>query len=124
MDRRDVLHWVSGYERAWRGGDLDAVARLFTEGARYWPSPCEPPEIGLAAIRKFWLDDAGKTFTMSSDVEAVDGRTAVVRVHVDYGPPNQQHYRNLWVLRFAEDGRVAHFEEWPYWPGKNYSAAQ
>ena len=32
-----------------------------------------------------------------------------------------QEYRDLWVLRFAEDGRVEHFEEWAYWPDKPYT---
>ena len=26
MNRDDVMRWVGGYERAWRTGDLDAVA--------------------------------------------------------------------------------------------------
>ena len=33
-----------------------------------------------------------------------------------------QEYRDLWILRFAADGRVADFEEWAYWPGKPSSA--
>jgi hypothetical protein len=43
---------------------------------------------------------------------AVDADTAVVRVEVDYerGRP----WRDLWVLRFAVDGRCRHFEEWPF----------
>ena len=32
-----------------------------------------------------------------------------------------QEYRDLWVLRFAADGRVEHFEEWAYWPDKPYT---
>lgn len=123
VDRDDVSRWVAGYEQAWRDGDLEQVGQLFTEDARYRPSPYEPPEIGLAAIREFWLDDEGKAFTMTSDVVAVEGHTAVVRVDVDYAPPNEQQYRDLWLLRFADDGRVADFEEWAYWPGKKYSAA-
>ena len=77
MDRDDVMRWVAGYERAWRNGDLDAVADLFTEDARYRPSPYEEAEVG---------------------------------------------YRDLWVLRFAADGRVEDFEEWAYFPAQPYSA--
>jgi hypothetical protein len=43
---------------------------------------------------------------------------------VRYGDPVHQEYRDLWVLRFADDGRVSDFEEWAYWPGKSYSAAE
>jgi ketosteroid isomerase-like protein len=117
------MRWVAGYERAWRDGDLAAVERLFTEDARYRLSPYEDPEVGQAAIRSFWLDDDDPVFTVRSDVVAVERRAAVVRLEVRYGQPVRQEYRDLWVLRFAEDGRVEDFEEWPYWPGRSYSPA-
>jgi ketosteroid isomerase-like protein len=122
VDRDKVMRWVAGYERAWRDGDLDAVAELFTEDARYRPSPYEEAEVGHAAIRAFWLDDEGQTFTVRAEPVAVEGRDAVVRLEVRYGDPVRQEYRDLWVLRFAVDGRVEDFQEWAYWPGKPYSA--
>jgi ketosteroid isomerase-like protein len=123
MDRDEVMRWVAGYERAWRGEDLDAIATLFTASARYRPSPYELPEVGHEAIRAFWLDDEGEPFTMTAEPVAVEGLDAVVRVEVRYGDPVHQEYRDLWVLRFADDGRVEDFEEWAYWPGRSYSAA-
>ena len=122
MERDEVMRWVAGYERAWRDGDLDAVAELFTEDARYRPSPYEEAEVGHAGIRAFWLEDEGQTFTVRAEPVAVEGRAAVVRLEVRYGAPVRQEYRDLWVLRFAADGRVEDFEEWAYWPGKPYSA--
>jgi ketosteroid isomerase-like protein len=122
MSRDEVMRWVAGYERAWRDGDLDAVAELFTEDARYRRSPYEQPEVGHAAIRVFWRDDEGQTFTVRAQPVAVDGRDAVVRLEVRYGDPVRQEYRDLWVLRFAADRRVEDFEEWAYWPGQPYTA--
>lgn len=81
------------------------------------------PRSGHAAIRAFWLDDEDETFTVRAEPVAVEGRDAVVRLEVRYGDPVHQEYRDLWVLRFAADGRVEDFEEWAYWPGKPYSAA-
>ena len=124
MDRDAVTRWVAGYERAWREGDVEAVEGLFTEQAAYRPSPYEPSEVGHEAIKAFWLDDEGTSFTMVAAVVAVDGDTAVVRVDVSYHAPVPQEYRDLWVLRFADDGRVTDFEEWAYWPGKAYSARE
>lgn len=116
------MRWVDGYVRAWHEDDVEAVTRLFTEDARYLTSPYEEPLVGHAGIADFWLDDQGRTFTATATPVAVDGGDAVVHLEVHYGDPVEQEYRDLWVLRFAADGRVEHFEEWAYWPGRPYSA--
>jgi ketosteroid isomerase-like protein len=116
------MRWVRDYERAWRADDAGAVRGLFTDDAAYRASPYEPAQVGHDAIEAFWLGDAGKTFSMDASVVAVDDDTAVVRVDVVYRTPKEQEYRDLWILRFASDGRVADFEEWAYWPGKPYAA--
>ena len=116
------MRWVGEYERAWRGDDAESVTTLFTEDAAYRSSPYEPSEVGHDAIKAFWLDDTGRRFSMEARVVAVDGDVAVVRVDVRYEVPAVQEYRDLWILQFAADGRVADFEEWAYWPGKPYSA--
>jgi ketosteroid isomerase-like protein len=121
-DRAAVAAWVAGYESAWRADDLSAVESLFTDDARYRASPYEPDLVGHDAIRGFWPEEEGTGFTMSSALIALDGSTAVVRVLVRYEQPREQEYTDLWLLRFAADGRVEDFEEWAYWPGKPYSA--
>jgi ketosteroid isomerase-like protein len=121
MGRAEVMRWVARYEAAWRAGNLDAVETLFTDDAHYRTSPYEKPMVGHAEIRDYWLDDEGKTFTMKAAAVAVEGRSAVVRVEVHYQEPDHE-YRDLWVLRFADDGRVEDFEEWAYWPDKPFFA--
>ncbi|MEJ7584049.1 MAG: nuclear transport factor 2 family protein [Acidimicrobiales bacterium] len=123
MSRDEVMGWVDRYERAWREGDLEAVDELFSDDARYRASPYEEDRIGQEAIRAFWLEDEDETFAVEAAPVAVEGRQAVVRLDVRYGDPVRQEYRDLWVLRFGDDGRVEDFEEWAYWPGKPYSAA-
>ena len=105
------MQWVADYERAWRSGTVSAVPRLFTENASYRTSPYEEPKVGSAEIQAFWLDDEGRTFTVTAEPVAVEGRDAVVRLEVSYHDPVAQEYRDLWVLRFAPDGRVEAFEE-------------
>jgi ketosteroid isomerase-like protein len=122
VNREEVMRWVREYERAWRADDVGAVRELFTADAAYRASPYEQSDVGHDAIEAFWLDDAGKAFSMDATVVAVDSDVAVVRVDVVYRTPREQEYRDLWILRFAPDGRVADFEEWAYWPGKPYSA--
>jgi len=123
VDRESVLRWVAEYERAWRSGDVSGVTRLFTEDVRYRTSPYAEPKVGRAEVQAFWLDDEGRTFSVTAEPIAVEGRDAVVRLEVRYGDPVPQDYRDLWVLRFAPDGRVEDFEEWAYWPDKPYTAA-
>lgn len=121
MDRAAVERWVADYERLWRTPGTDRLAELFAPDASYLPSPWARPVAGLEALARFWdAERAGpdEEFTMSSDVVAVDGETAVVRVFVEYGAPRGQSWRDLWVLRFAQDGRCASFEEWPFAPDR------
>jgi ketosteroid isomerase-like protein len=122
MDRDEVVRWVAKYEQAWREGDLIAVEQIFTDDCHYRLSPYDESHVGHEAIKAFWLDDEDDVFTLQAEPVAVEDRHAVVRVEVHYGDPVRQEYRDLWVLRFADDGRVEDFEEWAYWPGKPYSA--
>ena len=115
------MAWVAEYERAWRDGNVAAVTRLFTDDARYRRSPYEEAMVGSAEIQGFWLDDEGRTFSVTAAPVAVEGNDAVVRLEVQYRDPVAQEYRDLWVLRFAPDGRVEDFEEWAYWPDKPYA---
>lgn len=107
---------------AWRGDDVDAVELLFTPNVRYKTSPYSEPKRGHDEVKAFWLDDQGETFTVTYDPIAVEDDRAVVALEVRYGDPVRQEYRDLWVLRFADDGRVAEFEEWVDWPNRPYSA--
>ncbi|WP_273652677.1 nuclear transport factor 2 family protein [Cellulomonas fimi] len=111
----DVMTWVDGYERAWRGNDVAGLGQLFTDDVRYLRSAYDDGLTGIDAVREFWPDDSA--FTMHAAPVAVQGDTAVVRVDVQYGGDEPHEYRDLWILRFAGDGRVRHFEEWAHWPG-------
>jgi SnoaL-like protein len=120
-----VAGWVAAYERAWRAPGTGALAEIFTGDATYRQGPYDEPVTGLPAIARMWeaeRDGPDEVFRMTSDVIAVDGDTAVVRVEVSYGEPVWQEYRDLWVLRFASDGRCSWFEEWPFWPEQPHMA--
>jgi ketosteroid isomerase-like protein len=124
-DRAMVRRWLAGYEAAWRAPGTTGLAVLFSDDAAYLHSPYEQSIAGLDAIKRMWEEDRDgpdEVFTLATDVLAVEGPTAVVRAEVCYGYPPRQEYRDLWVLRFAEDGRCTWFEEWPYWPGRPWSA--
>lgn len=59
---------------------------------------------------------------MSTEIVVAQDSVAVARVLVRYGEPVRQEYTDLWLLRFDGEGRCSWFEEWPYWPGRGWSA--
>jgi hypothetical protein len=123
IDRASVSRWLAGYEKAWRTPGTEGLAALFSSDATYLQSPYEEPVTGLDAIARMWERERSgpdEVFTLTSDIVAVDAPAAVVRAHVRYGDPVVQEYRDLWVIRFAGDGRCGWFEEWPFWPERPY----
>jgi ketosteroid isomerase-like protein len=118
-DRASVAAWIAAYVRAWRTAGTDGLARLFAEDASYRMSPYAEPARGLPALARLWereREGPDEDFDLSSEIVAVDGETAVARIEVAYAGGSR--YRDLWVLRFAPDGRCREFEEWPFWPGQ------
>jgi ketosteroid isomerase-like protein len=124
MDRIGFEAWIGAYERAWRTAGVEALKELFTEDATYRMSPYAEPVRGLEAIGALWereREGPGERFEMSYEVVAVDGETGVARIEVAYG--SGAAYRDLWVVRFAANGRCPAFEEWPFWPDKEIPPA-
>jgi ketosteroid isomerase-like protein len=131
MERSDVERWIGDYERLWRSEGTSGLGEIFTEDASYLPSPWGTPVVGSDRLAEFWeaeREGPDEQFAMSSEVVALDGDTAVVRVSVDYGGGSPARWRNLWVLELAADGRCRSFEEWPFAPeqpdGHQSSAAR
>lgn len=119
IDRASAAGWIETYEQAWQAAGTGTLATLFTVDATYRMSPYEEPATGLEQIEALWeRERAGpeEQFEMSSELVAVEGDTAVARIEVAYATGAE--YRDLWIARFAADGRCREFEEWPYWPGQ------
>jgi ketosteroid isomerase-like protein len=119
MDRQAVASWVGAYETAWRSAGVAALNELFTPDAVYRQGPYREPVVGLEAIAAMWERERSgpdEVFTMTADTVAVEADTAVVWVEVAYGRPTNAEFRDLWVMRFDDDGRCESFEEWPFAP--------
>ena len=119
MTPAQVADWISAYEQAWRAPGNSGLADIFSTDATYLQGPYDDPVAGLPAIGQMWeLERTGpdEVFDMTSDIVAVDGNTAVARVEVHYGAPLNQQWRDVWIMRFADDGRCDQFEEWPIAP--------
>jgi limonene-1,2-epoxide hydrolase len=111
-DIATVSAWVTAYRTAWQS-NLDADIRaLFTDDGDYRFTPSDEPVHGIDAIVATWLSraDAADDTTFSWQVIGIDGDLAFVQGRVDY--TDGQLYDNLWVIRFAADGRATSFTEW------------
>src|SRR5262245_33197780 len=121
VDRAHVERWIEGYERAWRTTGTEALSSLFAEDASYSMDPYKPSVRGLDAIAALWERErvsADESFTMTSEIVAAEGDTGVARLEVHYHDTGNE-FRDLWIIRFADDGRCTSFEEWPFWPTKD-----
>ncbi|MHA6668990.1 nuclear transport factor 2 family protein [Homoserinimonas sp. A447] len=116
-NRGTLTRWVEAYRRAWESNEPDDIRALFTEDAEYFTEPWEQPWRGHDDIVAQWLkarDEPGDT-TFSWEVVAVDGDTGVIRAITPY--TGRATYHNVWVIRFANDGRATSFTEW--WMAQN-----
>ena len=116
----DLRRWVEAYERAWRAPGTGGLDDLFADDATYSMHPFAEPVAGLEAIRLLWDEERSpdERFTMDWRVVAFDDGVGVVWLEVHYTAPKDQLFRDLWILRFGDDGRCTAFEEWPFAPGR------
>ncbi len=116
LDREGVSRWIAAYEGAWRRGSTGDLGALFTDEATYRPTPGAEPLHGIDAIRLWWESetDPAERWRLTWEVLALDGDLAIARLDVRYEAPDERRYLDLWILRFAPDGRCTAFEEW-YW---------
>jgi hypothetical protein len=120
MDKAAVAAWLDRYIAAWRSYDPDAIGELFTGDAVYrWHPYDEGEEVvrGRDAVVAAWLGDPDEPGTWSAEYRpwAVDGDRAVaVGVSTYFEPDGKtanRVYHNVFLMRFADDGRCAEFIE-------------
>jgi ketosteroid isomerase-like protein len=120
MDRAGVERWIEGYRKAWASDAPSDIAALFTEDATYSPFPWprdREPWTGRDAIVANWIErgDSKLGWRFEHEVLAVEGDTAVIEGWTYYDATDEDPkdaYANIWLLRFAEDGRARQFAEW------------
>jgi ketosteroid isomerase-like protein len=106
--------WIEGYKKAWESNAPDDIRALFTEDATYAYHPGDEPVRGIDAIVQSWIEsaDAPGDYTFEFEVLSDDGELAFVQGVTDYSDSGDAVYDNLWVIRFAPDGRARAFTEW------------
>ncbi|HET6301778.1 nuclear transport factor 2 family protein [Microbacterium sp.] len=117
MDDREktdaaARRWVERYVIAWRTNDPADIGALFTPDVEYRFEPWEEPIRGSEAITEEWIKRADEpgTYEFTWDVAGIDGSRAFIEAETRYKDGN--HYRNMWVVDLADDGRARRFTEW------------
>ena len=118
-DRAMVQRWLDAYVAAWRSYDEAAIADLWTEDAA-WIYPFRVRAAGRAAITAEWMAEKplfdGRGYDAEYEPIAIDGPFAVTHGRTLFFDlmtgATQAEYDNVWVLRFAPDGRCSEFHEW------------
>ena len=123
MDRAGVERWIDAYRKAWATRCTRRTSR------RSSPRTSSYSPLSVAA----WREPLGAAATRSSasgasrgdstigwrfdhEILAVEGDTAVIEGWTYYdrgdGEPWEEAYANIWLVRFADDGRAREFAEW------------
>ncbi|GAA1851663.1 hypothetical protein GCM10009796_12160 [Microbacterium koreense] len=112
----NARRFLAGYLDAWRTNDPDTIRGLFTEDAVYLAGAYQPdPARGIDDIIALWGEeaDAPDEWSFDGEVELETADAAVIRGMTTYSRgPKAGVYDNLWLLRFAADGRASRFHDW------------
>jgi uncharacterized protein (TIGR02246 family) len=120
MERADVERWIEGYRRAWASDAPDEIAELFTDDATYSPFPWPRAQgdwKGRDEIVAKWIErgESGADWRFDHEILAVEDDTAVIAGKTYYGATKDEPedaYANVFLVRFAPDGRAREFAEW------------
>jgi SnoaL-like domain len=118
VDRASVVGWLDRYIDVWKAGSHSRVAELFSDDAAYYTDPFREPRRGLAEIEEYWREsgDPPDAFDAEYTPLAVTADLAVVTGFSRYFNDTRSHvdktYANIFVLRFAADGRCSEYREW------------
>ncbi len=118
-DRAAVQRWLDAYVRAWKAYDEVEIADLWAEDAT-WLYPFGTRAHGRAPITAEWMAEqhlfVHGGYDAAYEPIAIDGSIVVCHGRTRFFDPatgtTRAEYDNIWVLRFAADGRCAEFHEW------------
>jgi ketosteroid isomerase-like protein len=118
MDRPALQRWLDNYVAAWRANARESIEALFTDDVVYRFAPFGEKNVarGREAVVAAWLEnpDAPGSWDAHYEPFAVDGDTAVATGWSRYaaaGDQAERTYRNVYLMRFAPDGRCSEFTE-------------
>lgn len=106
-------NWMDQYVLAWSSNEAEDIRALFTEEAVYDPQTAGGEWDGVEEIIARWqeIDDSEDNWDFEWRPVVETEEVAVIKGRTHYFEP-ETIYRNLFVIRFSEDGRCYDFTEW------------
>jgi hypothetical protein len=111
-------NWLKSYGNGWEQGNPEATKSLFTNDARYYESPFDPPMIGLDAIFKYWNDNAvisQEDVHFSYDSLSINENVGMAHWRVTFKrlpSCNRVTLDGIFKVEFSKDGKCKIFREW------------
>jgi hypothetical protein len=117
MTEQELTTWIDAYGSAWERGDPDGAAELFSDDARYYETPFDPPALGPEGVRRYWSDATGTQtdVTFRYEILGMMGDRALVRwwaTFVRKLTGARLELEGVLMLDFADDGRCRMLREW------------
>jgi ketosteroid isomerase-like protein len=110
VSREAVEQWIARYEEAWRSGDAEAAAALFTEDCVFRSHPFRESEDARAYTLRVFADEEGVEPHFGEPVVEGD------RAAVEYWAAMKEDALDLTLagclmMRFAPDGRCSEMRD-------------
>jgi hypothetical protein len=117
LDDAAFAAWLDAYKTAWEKRDPAAAAALFTADASYHEMPFDAPIEGAGAIAAYWANAVAgqRDILFTSQILAHVGDAGIAHWHCAFtGSAGGERIDldGIFHCRFADAGRVAHFQEW------------
>jgi ketosteroid isomerase-like protein len=116
MDVTWASEWIVDYADAWRRGDDEVLAELFTEDAVYRSSPFREPTVGRDALREYWRTSTAtqERLELRFGEPVVHGNRVVVEWWAVMREKGEEvTLPGCLLMRFASGGRCEELRE--YW---------
>ncbi len=117
MELTDFDRWLRNYGNAWMRKDGDGFQALFSDDARYYWTPLEPPKCGPGDIRRAF-DEAVSTqedIHFFHEVLAVTGGQGIARWKCRFiriGTGREVRLDGVLTARMEPAGPCREFREW------------
>ena len=111
--------WIEAYAAAWRRGDAEAAAALFTEDCRFRSHPFRDPEDARIYVRRVFAEEAGQRVWFGTPVFMDDGQAVIEYWATMIENGTEITLAGCSVLRLEEDGRCSALRDyWATQPGR------